>query len=780
MKKIGILTFYYKNYNCGGLLQAYALQKVIDCMDGYQSEQICFVRDRKKLYVRKLQELVTDPSQITYMLKVRANEKLKSSQSKNDQSIKNSFQKYDEFMEIIPHSMIVNSSTSRELNNIYDAFIVGSDQVWNPVYASMDFFFDFVYRKPKLSYASSIRVNKFRKKEGERIKELLDDFSYISVREKKGIGLLKSIGVNANIDVMPDPTLLLDKLEWDKVKQIPEIKDKYIFVYLVVNNEALDNIRNYAVNNNLKIVWVNGPEFYFDSDDTFIKIDTGIGPREFIGLIENSEFNIIDSFHGAVFSIIYNRPFYVYGNLSSDDRKKTLLEMTELTDRCISYSFDYSHIDLDIDYSRINQLLAENRELYLEKLEGIIQSCIPVKHSEKDKSVKSLITSDQCTGCGACMSSCSVGAITLKFQQDGFLYPLIDNKKCVNCGQCSIICPTTKHFKCAESPKGYAFSLKNQSELRTCSSGGIASAMARKVLLSSGIVYAVRYSTDNYNICFDRFTDVHDVKYIKGTKYSESLPPDYKSILFDIKSGKRVLVIGLPCQIAAVRSLLKNTSYDNLTCVSLVCQGKSSLTLYHRFIEELENNAGSKVKSINMRWKKHGWSANWLAVKFQNGRIIEEPLDVTPYGMLCHKVLRTSCFNCKFKMDNSPADIQIGDFWGSEFLPKYIQNPMGISCVIAYNEKGDQFLSTINDGKFRKCSVESIVSGNSAVLRSEKIYPNYLKLVNCINHYSLKLVCDMYLGKGLKIKAYARTFIKNNISSETTAKIRRIMKKLKG
>ncbi|NLG05082.1 MAG: hypothetical protein GX567_14810, partial [Clostridia bacterium] len=160
MKRIGILTFYFKNYNCGGVLQAYALQRVIDSFEGYKSEQICFVRDRKKLYIRKLQELLTDPSQITYMLKVRTNEKLNAAQTKNNYSIENSIRKYDEFMDSIPHSMVVNSITSKELNEFYDAFIVGSDQVWNPVYVPMDFFFDFVdEKKPKLSYAASIRVN---------------------------------------------------------------------------------------------------------------------------------------------------------------------------------------------------------------------------------------------------------------------------------------------------------------------------------------------------------------------------------------------------------------------------------------------------------------------------------------------------------------------------------------------------------------------------------------------------------------------------------------------
>ncbi|NLE03462.1 MAG: 4Fe-4S dicluster domain-containing protein, partial [Crenarchaeota archaeon] len=605
---------------------------------------------------------------------------------------------------------------------------------------------------------------------------LLDRFCYISVRENKGIDLLKSIGLKSNIDVMPDPTLLLDKSDWDSIKVIPMIKDKYIFVYLVVNPEALAHIRKYAKKNNLKVIWVNGPNYYYEEDETFIKIKEGIGPREFIGLIENSELNIIDSFHGAVFSIIYNRPFYVYGSLSGDDRKKTLLELSGLTDRCIPYSFDFGKVDLDIDYSSIHSILSENRTRNVEKLKHIIQENIPDDEKMKN-TVVSLVPKNECTGCGACAAICPKEAITLKPLKAGFLYPTVDSKKCIECGKCISVCPTNVQFKrSSDTITGYAFSLNNTKELRTCSSGGIATAIAKQALKSSGIVYAVRYSSDCRDICFDRFTDIHDIKHIKGTKYSESLPPDYKSILADLKSGKSVVVIGLPCQIAAIRAYLLPNTYENLMCVSLVCQGKAPLMLYHKLVEKLEKESKSHIQKINMRWKKKDWSCNWLVVKFEDGTIKEEPLDMTPFGMLCHKLLRPSCFNCKFKMDNSQSDIQIGDFWGSEALPETMQNSMGLSCVIGYTEKGNRFLSTISSGVLTECSIEQIVSGNGAIVKSEKMCSNYDKLAAEIEHYKLEMLCDMYLGKQEKLKATARTFIKSHVSSETTAKVRKVMK----
>lgn len=298
--------------------------------------------------------------------------------SEKDITIKDTYKKFDNFMIDIPHSKIVTSKTSTSLNNKYDAYITGSDQVWNPLFAPMDFFFDFLDdSKIRLSYAASIRINKFEKKEGKKIKELLDKFSYISVREERAVSTLRKIGVGRKIEVLPDPTFLLDMEEWNEVASTVEIDCKYIVAYLVRNKQSLVQIRKYAQEMKYKVILIEEPGYYFEEDDIFIKTKEGIGPREFIGLIKNAEFVVANSFHGAVFSIIYNKPFYVYGDSTIDDRKKTLLEKLDLEGRLVKNNFDFTKDRaIEIDFEIANKVINENRTYANNKLQSVLHDVL--------------------------------------------------------------------------------------------------------------------------------------------------------------------------------------------------------------------------------------------------------------------------------------------------------------------------------------------------------------------------------------------------------------------
>ena len=150
-KNVAILTLYHKNYNYGGQLQAFALWKVIEKL-GYKCDQISFERDRKKILPRKIRALFKMPKKnIIGLLQLHLRRRKKKT-SEQLRAIKNNYLRFDEFMNQISHTEIVNSATTYKLNSLYDCFIVGSDQVWNPEFVSMDYFFDFVNDdKPKLS-----------------------------------------------------------------------------------------------------------------------------------------------------------------------------------------------------------------------------------------------------------------------------------------------------------------------------------------------------------------------------------------------------------------------------------------------------------------------------------------------------------------------------------------------------------------------------------------------------------------------------------------------------
>jgi len=373
-KNVAILTLYHKNYNYGGQLQAFALWKVIEKL-GYKCDQISFERDRKKILPRKIRALFKMPKKnIIGLLQLHLRRRKKKT-SEQLRAIKNNYLRFDEFMNQISHTEIVNSATTYKLNSLYDCFIVGSDQVWNPEFVSMDYFFDFVNDdKPKLSYAASIRLSNFEKKEAQIISKLLNRFEYISVREETSVELLKNIGVERNVSVAIDPTMLLSVDEWEKIIREPKVEEKYIVLYLIRDKKSIIQLRRYARKYNYKIISISEPAYSVEADKDFIQIQDGVGPKEFLGLIKNSEFVFANSFHGTVFSIIFNKQFYVYGDLHTDYRKKTLLKEFGLLDRCIDYDVDLETLNFDnIDYTNINELLNEKRKYDMNVLANQLQ-----------------------------------------------------------------------------------------------------------------------------------------------------------------------------------------------------------------------------------------------------------------------------------------------------------------------------------------------------------------------------------------------------------------------
>lgn len=364
--RIAILTLYYKNYNYGGQLQAYALQKTISNL-GYECKQICFRRKRKEVLLRKLRALLRS-STIEKRKFLRRLLHFKMGEKKFDYKTINSFEKW---MNSIPHTEIVDSHSIKTLNKQFDIFVVGSDQVWNTEFVPYAFFLDFVDKeKKKIAYAASIRMQHYEKKEGRKIKKYLNDFDYISVRERKAIDILREIGINKPIDINIDPTMLLTREQWDEIAIKPRIKGKYIFTYMISDHFQKEQINCFAKEHDCKVVSVsNSKETESIEDETY-----GNGPGEFVGLIKYADYVFVESFHGTAFSIIYGKKFLVYGELEKDDRKKTILEATGLLSRCINRKTSYKDFVLtDEGIDKAQDIVSNLRDESLKRLSDCLQ-----------------------------------------------------------------------------------------------------------------------------------------------------------------------------------------------------------------------------------------------------------------------------------------------------------------------------------------------------------------------------------------------------------------------
>lgn len=226
---------------------------------------------------------------------------------------------------------------SNDLNNEYDYFIVGSDQVWNPFF--WDFwnskknyikirFLQFANKEKRIAYAASFGISEIPENYIDLFKINLKNMKAISVREKNGSKIIEKL-IGKKVPVVVDPTILLSKEEWQKIELIPEWHhgEKYILTYFLGNPSPI--IENLAKKNGWKI--------YNLMDKSNLDLYAS-RVEEFVYLIEHAELVATDSFHACVFSILMNTPFLVInrqqkGVADMTSRIDTLLELFGFQDR---------------------------------------------------------------------------------------------------------------------------------------------------------------------------------------------------------------------------------------------------------------------------------------------------------------------------------------------------------------------------------------------------------------------------------------------------------------
>ncbi len=374
--KIGILTHYFKNINYGGALQAYALCKVLNKL-GYNAEQICYDYSNQSIAVQiDVWKKRTLKGKISTILTLVPR---KISAKKNQSKYKDLYDKlalrrksFDNFTNrTTPHSekVYVDENISESVD-LYDAFITGSDQVFNPDWYYPAMYLNFAPKeKIKLSYAASIGKNNLTNSQSNEMKKQLSTFTAVSVREENAVSLMQNIGIKDAVRTL-DPTLLMDKNEWDMVCSERVVAEKYLFCFFLGESKKQRNLATkYAVKHGLKIVtlpYLLGS--YNDCDGDFGDYQLyDISPEKFISLIKYAEYVITDSFHATVFSHIYNKQYAVCSrshSKSMGSRIYTLLSMIDSTERfldesdkeCIEYIEKLKDIDYSKSFTKLNEM----------------------------------------------------------------------------------------------------------------------------------------------------------------------------------------------------------------------------------------------------------------------------------------------------------------------------------------------------------------------------------------------------------------------------------------
>ena len=247
---------------------------------------------------------------------------------------------------------------------IYDYYICGSDQIWNPMAADYDlaYFLPFVKEGKRIAYAPSfgpkgnlIDIQK------QKIKDLIHAFDHLSVRENEGAELLNDL-VGRKVPVLVDPTLLMEAKDWDTILQPIDTPQNYIFFYTLFANRDMIKIV-YRVSKALKLPVITPfVSNQFDIGTNFIKV-TDCGPEQFLSYLKHATLVLTSSFHGTVFSILYEKPFYSINGMN-DSRIRTLLTTTGLIQRSLELSEVKEKVSKcsDVDFGLSRQALSDERK----------------------------------------------------------------------------------------------------------------------------------------------------------------------------------------------------------------------------------------------------------------------------------------------------------------------------------------------------------------------------------------------------------------------------------
>lgn len=317
---LGIITF-QDTTNYGAMLQTYALQMklfqlgvdnlIINYRNDtlYKNERPISLRDQKNLY-----------GVIKYFL-------LHSDQNKRYNNFNEFYKKH-----IKSTQKVYTKDTIRLTNDLFDSFIVGSDQVWNLDLTGSDYNYllKFVNNdKSVMSYASSLGGFIISNDNINEYSSCLKSFKKLLVREKEGLEEInKKLKLNGK--VVLDPTLLLDAREWDNlVSKKLDITEDYILVYFIDRTkENFEYIRKFARKEKCKVIYLHN---YLKKEHGMIN-NRIYGPSEFLYLIKNAKYVFTGSFHGLCFSLNYGKKLYltVSPAKAREGRLLNLLDILEI------------------------------------------------------------------------------------------------------------------------------------------------------------------------------------------------------------------------------------------------------------------------------------------------------------------------------------------------------------------------------------------------------------------------------------------------------------------
>lgn len=370
---------------------------------------------------------------------------------------------------------------------------------------------------------------------------------------------------------------------------------------------------------------------------------------------------------------------------------------------------------------------------------------------------------NKCSGCLLCESVCSKGAVEIKTDEAGFLYPSVNEEKCISCGLCRKKCPVN-YTNVIPHKKAYAAYTTDKEIRKSSSSGGVFATLATAVLKEGGAVFGAGYDSE-LQVLHKSAETPEELLQLMGSKYVQSNTRGiFKKVAAKLEEGRMVLFCGTPCQCAALRNFVGEK--ENLLIVDFLCHGVPSPVIWKKYLDENFNSP----ESASFRNKRRGWQEFSMEVKHRDG-VYSGSMYNDPYLRMFQTnsiVLRMSCHDCSWKEIHHSSDITVADFWGLSKVFPDMNDDKGCSAVLLRSEKGINAFKAVQEKlKVRECTLEDIKKSNVAYDHSVDVSKNRAEFVEDIsNNVSFEEIKAKYYKpankkeiRKIKMKNFAKKII---------------------
>lgn len=674
-----------------------------------------------------------------------------------------------------------------QLNNICDAFLIGSDQVWNYGISKnfgKAFYLDFAGEdKKKIAYAISFGhgIDFAPPDEREVIADYMRYFDGIGTREEDGVKICRDCyGIKA--EQVIDPVFLADPRIYDDLAEKSSHREEEPFIVSYIldpspeKTEAILHLRKQF--GGIKAVnLLDGLPWLFEKNKKLTNLPDcieNLQVEDWLYYLKNARFVLTDSCHGASFALIFKRNFIAITNRGRGvSRFNSLSRLFRFENHMTSDPKDVitNHRLLDpIDYGLIADIMdAQRRRCYqwlydavnlpkkndqelieknqIGKVNPINKRAMekPAGCTDAENTVLKTVGEGNCSGCGACEAICPKGAIKLQNNEEGFLVPVINRNKCINCGICLKKC-TSRHpdYKNDADPKCYAMMADDETRA-VSSSGGMFSVAAERILECGGVVCGAAYRED-YSVEHIIIEDKKELGRLRGSKYMQSYAggifPDIKQYL---QEGRTVLFTGMPCQVAGLYSYL-GKDYDSLYTIDLLCHGITSSKVFEKYHRDILG--GKELSRLEFKEKEPwGWHAGVNAY-FTDGTKYSKPLETDPYFIAYLKSIAKNrvCGNCVSNRLPRQGDLTIGDFWGIAKYDEELYDKRGTSVVLVNNQKAETFFDTLKPAmkRVKEEPLDVAVKGNRIIQAPYRLHKNrnqFFRYFDELDFSSLTMGC---------------------------------------